>query len=94
MPAGVPGVTFTAPVAASSVTFGFVVASCDSVTEASVADAPSSVSFARTLTTAVPPEAPLATVPESATASITAASTTSVTVAVSQLVGFSTSQTV
>ena len=94
MPAGVPAATSTAPVAGFSVTFGCVVASCDSVTVASVAGAPLSVSLTSTSATAVPPVAPLATVPVSSTASITAASTTSVAVAVSQFVGFSTSQIV
>ena len=45
VPAGVPGATFTAPVAGFSVTFGFVVAVCVSTTVASVAGAPFSVSL-------------------------------------------------
>ena len=89
-----PGATFTAPVAGFSVTFGLVVATWDSVTVASVAGSPLSVSLTRTFGTATPPEAPLATVPVSSTASITAAATVTVAVAVSQLVGFRTSQIV
>ena len=92
VPAGVPGATFTAPVATSSVTFGFEVETWVSATLASVAGEPPSVSLASTLATAEPPAAPEATVPVSSTASMTAAPTVTVTVAVSQLVGFSSSQ--
>ena len=92
VPDGVPGATLTSPVAGFSVTFGLVVLTCVSVTVASVAGSPLSVSLTRTFGTATPPAAPLATVPVSFTASITAAPTVTVTVAVSQLVGFRTSQ--
>ena len=92
MPAGVPAATFTAPVAGSRVTPGFVVLTWVSVTLASVAGAPFKVSLASTFGTAVPPVAPDATVPVSLRASMTAAPTVTVTVAVSQFVGFSCSQ--
>ena len=75
VPAGVPGATFTAPVAGSIVTFGFVVLTCVSVTVASVAGTPFSVSFTSTFGTAVPPAAPFATAPVSSTASIARAVT-------------------
>mgnify|MGYP000013354010 CR=1 FL=1 len=75
VPAGVPGATLTAPVAGSSVTFGFVVVTCVRFTVASVAGTPLSVSLTRTFGTAVPPDAPDATVPVSSTASIGAAVT-------------------
>ena len=94
VPAGVPGATFTAPVAGFSVTFGFVVVTCVRFTVANVTGTPFSVSLTRTFGTAVPPEAPFATVPVSSTASIVAADTVTVAVAVSQFVGFSTSQIV
>ena len=87
-----PGATFTAPVAGFSVTFGLVVAIWDSVTVASVAGSPLSVSLTRTFGTATPPAAPLATVPVSFVAAIGAAPTVTVTVAVSQLAGLRTSQ--
>ena len=95
VPAGVPGATFTAPVAGFSVTFGFVVDTCDSVTVDSVTGAPFSVSFTSTFGTPTPPLAPFTGPPVSSTASITGASTTIVAVAVSQfVVPFSTSQIV